>query len=145
MKIVNATQEHVDYISTCLSQYFSQANHFFEYPKFKDSYELMKKHVSKRIEVGGEGFIYFVAEDDAGNAVGFVNLLIDESNVGSILVTIADTKEVTRELILKSIEYFKENGVSNVQVEAFDYEKDLKEIFAEMGAKTELINSRLSI
>jgi hypothetical protein len=145
MNIISATSKHVDYISTCLSGYFSKANHFFEYPRFKDSYELMSKHVSKRIEVGVDGFVYFVAEDEAENAVGFVNLLIDENNVGSILVTIADTKEIAEELIQKSIEYFKENGVSNVQIEVFDYEKDLKEIYAKMGVKEELINSRLSI
>ncbi len=145
MNIVNATSDHVEYISRLLAQYFSDANHFFEYPKYKDDYDLMHKHVSKRIEVGEEGFVYFVAEDEGGKPLGFTNLLIDEHGVGSILVTIGDSKEVLKELTVKALEYFKENNVTNVQVESFAYENDVKSIYAEMGASEELSTLKLSI
>lgn len=145
MNIVNATSDHVDYISRLLANYFSEANQFFQYPKYKDDYDLMYKHVSKRIEIGEEGFIYFVSEDEDGKPIGFVNVLIDENGVGSILVTIGESKEILKELTTKAIEYLKENNVTNIQVESFAYENDLRSIYAEIGASEELTTLKLSI
>lgn len=145
MNIVNATHDHIDYISNSLVQYFSKANRFFEYPKYKDTFDIMQKHVSRRIEEGDGGFVYFVAEDAQNNPVGFINVLINEFGVGSILASVADNKETHKELINKAMEYFKENNVTNVQGEVFDYESDLKEILSELGVKYELLSFKLSI
>ncbi|MBU1119644.1 hypothetical protein KKA50_00350 [Patescibacteria group bacterium] len=145
MKITNATRNHAEYISSLLASHFSKANQFFEYPKYKDSYEIMLKHVSKRIELEEGGFVYFVAEDEMGSSVGFINVLINEDRVGSILVTIADTKDIAKELILKAISYLEEQGINNIQGEIFEFESDLKEIYSEIGIKNELLNFKLSI
>lgn len=139
MHIVGANPLHIDYISNLLSQHFSRANQFFGYPKYKDSFELMKKHVSKRIELLDNGFVYFVAEDDGNKPVGFINLLLDENNVGNILITVADNKEIAKELVLYGVKYFKERDVDNIQGEIFEYEEDLKGIYSEIGIKNELL------
>ncbi len=145
MRIVGANPLHIDYISDLLSQHFSEANRFFGYPKYKDSFELMKKHVSKRIELLDESFVYFVAEDDNNKPIGFINLLLDENNVGNILITVANNNEIAKELILYVVKYFKDRGVNNIQGEIFEYEKDLKGIYSEIGIKNELLSFRLSI
>ena len=145
MNILNAKESHVEYISDSLAKHFSQANEFFKYPKYNDSFEVMHKHVMKRVQQGGEGFVYFVAEDESGNPLGFVNLLIEETNVGSVLTVIGDEKNVLKELLVKSIDYLKSMGVSNIQGEYFAYETDLKEVLMEMGIDEELVTFRFKI
>jgi putative IMPACT (imprinted ancient) family translation regulator len=143
MNILDAKEIHVDYVAELLAKHFSQANEFFGYAKYKDSFEIMQKHVLKRVRKEVEGFSYFVAEDDSGNPVGFVSLLIEQENVGSILALVAEEKKVMKDLLIKSIDYFKGLGVSNIQGEYFSYENDLKEILMELGIVEELVAFRL--
>ncbi|GEM_PF-2717346 len=143
MNVLDAKKTHVEYISELLAKHFSQANEFFGYTKYNDSFEVMQKHVSKRINREVEGFSYFVAEDDSGIPVGFVSLLIEQENVGSILALFSEEKEVMKELIVKSVDYFKSMGISNIQGEYFAYENDFKEVLQELGIVEELIAFRL--
>lgn len=143
MNILDAKETHVDYISELLAKHFSQANEFFGYAKYNDSFEVMQKHVLKRINGEVEGFSYFVAEDNSGNSVGFVSLLIEQENVGSILALFGEEKGVMKELVIKSVDYFKNMGISNIQGEYFAYENDLKEVLQEVGIVEELIAFRL--
>jgi hypothetical protein len=54
MEIVNASPDYVEYISNGLVSHFSRANQFFGYPRYKDDYEIMNKHVIRRIIEGDE-------------------------------------------------------------------------------------------
>lgn len=143
MNILNAKEEHTNYIAELLAKHFSQANEFFGYAKYNDSFEVMQKHVLKRINREVEGFSYFVAEDDSGNPVGFVSLLIEQKNVGSILALFGEEKEVMKNLVVKSIDYFKNLEISNIQGEYFAYENDFKEVLQELGIVEELVTFRL--
>jgi hypothetical protein len=139
MQLVQATSNHVDYISNSLSSYYSKANSFFGYPKYKEDVDTMSKHVSKRISLNDDKFIYLVASENNQN-VGFINFTINEFNVGSILVVIADKREVAEELINKGLEYLRSNGVIGIQSEVFLYEKDIYDIFQNIGIEEKLIN-----
>jgi hypothetical protein len=143
MNILDAKETHVDYVAELLAKHFSQANEFFGYAKYNDSFEVMQKHILKRIRKEVEGFSYFVAEDDSGNPVGFVSLLIEQENVGSILALFGEDKKVMKDLVVKSIDYFKSLGISNIQGEYFSYENDLKEVLVELGIEEELVAFRL--
>ena len=145
MDIKQATQDHVDYISNSLSQYFSEANLFFGYPRFKEDYDLMFKYVSQRIQDKDSKFFYFMALDESNNPIGFINLLLNGDNVGSILVTISNKKEVLEELVKYAMEFFKDKGLTNIQTVYFEYQKPLGEIFSKMGIKEEMTSLRINI
>ncbi len=145
MNILSAKDEHASYIAELLAKHFSQANEFFGYAKYNDSFDVMHKHVLKRISQEVEDFFYFVAEDDSGNPVGFVSLLVEQKNVGSILALIGEDKEVMKNLVVKSIDYFKSLDISNIQGEYFAYENDLKEVFEDFGVVQQLLAFRLKI
>lgn len=145
MVIKQATEDHVDYISDSLSQYFSEANLFFGYPRFKEDYDLMFKYVSQRIQDKNSKFFYFLALDESNNPVGFINLLLNGDNVGSILVAISDQKEALEELVRYAMKFFKDKGLTNIQSEYFEYQKSLGEIFSEIGIKEEMTSLRINI
>ncbi len=145
MKILDSKEAHSTYIAELLASHFSRANEFFGYAKYNDSFEVMHKHVLKRIRKEVEGFSYFVAEDDSGNPLGFVSLMVEDENVGSILALVAEDEEVMKGLVEKSIDHFKNLGVNNVQGEYFAYEDDLKKVLEEFGIEKELVTFRLKI
>ena len=109
MQIQPASSSNVEYISNSLVNEYKRTNREFGYQRYKEDYDLMYKHVSKRIEEDGE-FKYFVALED-GKEAGFINIVIDENGMGSILMLCGDRKDIKEGLIIKSIEYFKENSV----------------------------------
>ncbi len=145
MNILDSKEVHSTYIAELLAKHFSRANEFFGYAKYNDSFEVMHKHVLKRIRKEVEGFAYFVAEDDSGNSLGFVSLMIEDEKVGSILALVAEDEEVMKGLAGKSIDYFKSLGINNIQGEYFAYEDDLKKILMELDIVEELVTFRLKI
>ena len=111
VNIIKATEDHVDYISDSLSNYFSKANLSFGYPRYKEDSDLILKHVSKRIGDENSNFFYFIAVDESNNPIGFINLLLNGDNVGSILVVISDQEEISKELVNRAMDFFKEKNI----------------------------------
>jgi hypothetical protein len=145
MEIKKATEEHIDYISDSLSKYFTEANIFFGYPRFKEDYDLMFKYVSQRIKDGNSKFSYFIALDDTEKPLGFINLLHNGDNVGSILVAISDQEEVIESLVKYAMEFFKNKGLTNIQSEYFEYQESLGKILSGLGIKKEMTSLRIDI
>ena len=145
MEIKQATEDHIDYISDSLSNYFTEANAFFGYPRFKEDYDLMSKYVSQRVKDSDSKFYYFVALDDSDQPLGFINLLNNGDNVGSILVTISNQEEVIQELVRYALDFFKEKGLTNIQSEYFEYQESLEKVFSELGMKQEMTSLRIDI
>lgn len=139
MEISIASSNHIEYISASLSNYFSTANKYFKHPKYKDDYNLMFKHVSKRIPNPEEGFLYFVAQEN-GDPIGFVNILIDENNFGSILLVIGENKDIKKALLEEAVRYFKEKEVIGVYGEVMMFDDDSVEILKEMGMEELMIS-----
>lgn len=143
MQIQPASISNAEYISTSLVSEYERTNKEFGYQRYKEDYDLMYKHVSKRIEEGGE-FKYFVAlEDD--KEVGFINIMIDENGMGSILMLCGDGKDIKEELIKKSIEFFKENGVQSILGEVMMYDKESIEILSTLGMKEIMMTFKVQI
>jgi len=145
MTIKQATMDNVDYISDSLSRYFSEANLFFGYPRFKEDYDLMSKYVSKRIQDKNSNFFYFIAFDESENPIGFINLLLNEDNVGSILVTISEQEKVLRELVGYAMKFFGKRELTNIQSEYFEFQESLGKIFSEIGITKEMTSLRINI
>lgn len=144
MEISIANSNHIEYISASLSNYFSTANKYFRHPKYKDDYNLMLKHVSKRIANPEEGFLYFVAQED-GDPLGFVNILIDENNFGSILLVIGESRDVKKALLEKAVSYFKERKVTGIYGEVMKFDKESVEILRDMKMKELMVSFILDI
>lgn len=144
MNIMIANSSHTEYVSASLSNYFSKVNKYFKHPKYKDDYDLMLKHVSKRIPNPDEGLVYFVAEED-GEPVGFINILIDENNFGSILLVIGESKDIKKGLLEEAVSYFKENKVTGVYGEVMMFDKESVEILKGMGIKELMMGFSLDI
>lgn len=143
MQIQPADSSHTDYISSSLVDEYSETNRTFGYPRYKEDYDLMYKHVSSRIKEGGD-FVYFVAVENE-TPVGFINLLTEESNLGSILIIRGDTKEIKEELIHTAVEYFKEKGISTVVTETMLYDNDVLDILKSLGVKDHMIIGTLNL
>ncbi len=144
MEVSVANSNHIEYISASLSNYFSTANKYFRHPKYKDDYDLMLKHVSKRISDPEGGFLYFVAQED-GDPVGFVNILIGENNFGSILVVIGESREVKKALLEKAVSYFKERNATGIYGEVMEFDKESVELLRDMKMKELMISFVLDI
>lgn len=144
MEISVANGNHIEYISASLSNYFSTANKYFRHPKYKDDYDLMFKHVSKRVSNPEEGFLYFVAQEN-GDSVGFVNILVDENNFGSILVLIGEDRDIKKALLEKAISYFKERKVTGVYGEVMEFDKESVELLRDMKMEELMISFVLDI
>ncbi len=143
MQIQPASNSNVEYISNSLVSEYERTNTEFGYQRYKEDYNLMYKHVSKRIEESGE-FKYFVALEN-GKEVGFINIMIDENGMGSILMLCGNRKDIKEELITKSIEYFKENGVKSVLGEVMMYDKESIEILNTLGMREVMMTFKLEI
>lgn len=143
MQIINAQSIHSDYISSSLVQEYIEANQKFGYPRYKEDYDLMFKHVSKRIEEGNP-FVYFVALD-GDIPVGFANLMIDENNIGSFLIVRGDSKQVKEALIMKSMEFFREKGVSKIIGELMYDDEDCISIFEGLGLNKVMFSFNLNL
>jgi hypothetical protein len=139
MEISIASSDHIEYLSASLSDYFSTANKHFKHPKYRDDYNLMLKHVSKRISNPEEGFLYFVAQEDK-EPVGFVNILVDENNFGSILLVIGESKDIKKALLEEAVKYFKERKVTGVYGEVMKFDTDSVEILKDMGMEELMIS-----
>lgn len=145
MGVVMANIDHVDYISEGLSEYFSRINESYGFKKFKTDKNLMIKYVSKRVESDEGGFIYFISKDEDDRINGFVNLLIDEQRIGSILVLVGDDDSVLADLIAKAREYFKEHDIENVYGEYFVEESGDLSVLRDLGMETKIVNYKLVI
>ena len=143
MQIQPASSSNVEYISNSLVSEYERTNREFGYQRYKEDYDLMYKHVSKRIEEDGE-FKYFVALED-GKEAGFINIVIDENGMGSILMLCGDRKDIKEGLIMKSIEYFKENSVKSVLGEVMMYDKESIEILKTLGMREIMMAFKLEI
>jgi len=143
MQIQPATSSNVEYISNSLVSEYERTNREFGYQRYKEDYDLMYKHVSKRIEEDGE-FKYFVALED-GKEAGFINIVIDENGMGSILMLCGDRKDIKEGLIMKSIEYFKENSVKSVLGEVMMYDKESIEILNTLGMREVMMTFKIEI
>ena len=143
MQIQPASSSNVEYISNSLVSEYERTNREFGYQRYKEDYDLMYKHVSKRIEEDGE-FKYFVALED-GKEAGFINIVIDENGMGSILMLCGDRKDIKEGLIMKSIEYFKENSVKSVLGEVMMYDKESIEILNTLGMREVMMTFKIEI
>jgi hypothetical protein len=139
MNILTAESRHIEYISNALTEYFSRINTHFGFHKFKDDLEIMQKHVSKRIEQDLQEFKYFVAEDEEGKNLGFISLMIDEEDIGNILVVYGE-KEVIKPLLTTSIDYFRGLGINIIQGEVATFNEETVKILQSIGMKEKLIN-----
>ena len=143
MEIKSANNSNVKYISNSLVSEYERTNEEFGYQRYREDYNLMYKHVSKRIEEDSE-FKYFVAlEDD--KEVGFINILIDENGMGSILMLCGDRKDIKERLIMRAIEYFKENGIQSVIGEVMTYDKESIEILKTLGTREIMMTFKVEI
>jgi len=143
MQIQPASNSNVEYISNSLVSEYERTNTEFGYQRYKEDYDLMYKHVSKRIEEGGE-FKYFVALED-GQEVGFINIMIDENGMGSILMLCGDRKDIKEGLIIKSIEYFKENSVKSVFGEVMMYDNESIDILKTLGMREIMMTFKIEL
>lgn len=144
MDIVLANIDHVEYISNTLTSYFKETNEKYGFQKYKDDYELMHKHVSKRI-VDEEGdFVYLVALERS-DPKGFINLFFDENGQGSILLLSGDTYETKKELVLSALGMFKERGLRRVHGEVMAFDTDAVKIYEELGMKTLMVSFNIKI
>ena len=143
MQIQPASSSNVEYISNSLVNEYKRTNREFGYQRYKEDYDLMYKHVSKRIGEGGE-FKYFVALEN-GKEVGFINIMIDDNGMGSILMLCGDRKDIKEGLIMKSIEYFKENSVKSVLGEVMMYDKESIEILNTLGMREVMMTFKIEI
>ena len=143
MEIKFADSSNVEYISNSLVSEYERTNEEFGYQRYREDYNLMYKHVSKRIEEDGK-FKYFVALE-IGKEVGFINILIDENGMGSILMLCGDRKDIKERLIMRAIEYFKENGIQSVIGEVMTYDKESIEILKTLGMKEVMITFKVEI
>ena len=143
MEIKFADSSNVEYISNSLVSEYERTNEEFGYQRYREDYNLMYKHVSKRIEEDGK-FKYFVALEN-GKEVGFINILIDENGMGSILMPCGDRKDIKEGLIMRAIEYFKENGIQSVLGEVMTYDKESIEILKTLGMKEVMITFKVEI
>ena len=143
MQIQPASSSNVEYISNSLVSEYERTNREFGYQRYKEDYDLMYKHVSKRIDEGGE-FKYFAALEN-GKEVGFINIMIDDNGMGSILMLCGDRKDIKEGLIMKSIEYFKENSVKSVLGEVMMYDKESIEILNTLGMREVMMTFKIEI
>ncbi len=144
MNIVDASSDHVEYISEALVSEFSKANQFFRYPRYNDKYEVMHKHVQRRIEQGDPEHHYYVAVEN-NSPVGFINVSINDYKVGTILVVFADDSETKKSLISYVLESGGTRGVEIWESEIFSYDKDLKTIFDDFGTEEQLTHFKIKL
>lgn len=143
MEIKFADSSNVEYISNSLVSEYERTNEEFGYQRYREDYNLMYKHVSKRIEEDGK-FKYFVALEN-GKEVGFINILIDENGMGSILMLCGDRKDIKEGLIIKSIEYFKENSVKSVFGEVMMYDNESIDILKTLGMREIMMTFKIEL
>lgn len=144
MDVDFANGKHIEYISSSLSEYFKEINARYGFPKFRDDYDLMLKHVSKRIESEDKDFIYLVAEQNE-SPVGFINLLVDENGNGSILAIKGNKEETKRLLLERAITYFKENGIKKIHGEIVSYDTESRGILESLGMEEIILSFSIKI
>ena len=144
MEVINASSDHVEYISNGLVSHFSKVNQFFTYPRYKDDYETMYKHVTKRIVDGDENHHYFVAIED-GKPLGFLNFYMNDDNVGTIIAIYGDSSNVKKGLVERAIEFAKERDVAGLECELFSYEDDIMDFIKEYPIENQLIHFKINI
>jgi len=145
MKILLAEKRHADYISTELANFFSKANTLFEYPRYKDGKDHMLKHVTNGIESPTNEFLYYIQEDENQNPLGFINLSVNEYNIGSILMVLGENEEVLRNLIEYSIPFFKKLNVKKIQIEAEPFQTDLLSVLEKYNKEELITRFKISI
>ena len=143
MQIVPANINHAEYLSNELANYFSNANASFGYPKYKDDQKLMHKHVTKRLSSEDTNHTYFIAEDESGYALGFVNLMVDEYGIGSITMIIGKDEDTIKALLAHSFEYFKNMQLKKIQLEVMFNDSTLTKLLE--GLDTEALLTRYRI
>ncbi len=94
----------------------------------------MHKHVEKRILSEDSGFLYFVAQEN-DTPIGFVNLMVDEQNIGNITIISGESDSVTKELFEYSMSYFKNTNISRVELEIFPNEKYLESLINNLNGE----------
>ena len=145
MQIVPPNIDHAEYISNELANYFSNANIGFGYPKYKDDRELMHKHITKRLSSEDSGHTYFIAEDDNGNSLGFVNLMIDEFESGSITMIIGEDENIRKLLFEYSLTYFKNMQIKRVQLEVLFNDTTITKLLEGLDSEAILTRYRINL
>jgi hypothetical protein len=144
MKIIPAEVKHAEYIGSELANFFSQANIHFGYPKYKEDYQLMYKHVTKRLKQSDPSSFYFVQiEDD--KELGFVNLMIDENRIGNINIIIGESDEIIKSLFDYAIEFFKNSKIEKVQIEVLPNEKILETFMKNLNSEIVLKRYKITL
>lgn len=132
--IINASNDHVDWISQKLTAYYIKLNEVYGFEKYKTDIAIMMKHVSRRITESDPEYLYFVAVDENNQPVGFMNILM--SRVPELLVLLTnddvDNTGVVSSLITYLIEFLKGKGqpqfiseISEVDSSVGNFLKDL--------------------
>ena len=93
MQIIPAREDHISYISSELSEYFKRENARLDQNKYREEYEVMEKHVAKRISGEEEGFGYLIAEENDA-PIGFVSYMYKDDGNKEALVVIAEDEEI---------------------------------------------------
>jgi len=65
--------------------------------------------------------------------------------MGSILMLCGDRKDIKEGLIMKSIEYFKENGVKSILGKVMMYDKESIEILNTLGMREVMMTFKIEI
>lgn len=144
MEIIPAEVKHAEYIGSELANFFSQANIHFGYPKYKDDYHLMYKHVTKRLEQSDSSNFYFVYVED-GKELGFINLMIDENRIGNINIVIGESDQIIKSLFDYAIKFFKNSHIEKFQIEVLPNNEILETLMENLNSEIVLKRYKISL
>lgn len=140
IQVTQAEPSHSEFIAQTLSIYFEENNKVNSYNEYKTDYDLLLKHIDKRISMNDQTFKYLVAMDKETQALtGFANYLIDRNkNIGEILVIVpVDKDDVTTvsTLLLETINELKANNLNEILIEIGPLDSIISEQLKEFNSR----------
>jgi hypothetical protein len=137
-RIVDATLEQIDAIVHLLVQHFQTANTALGVSLYQTQEEVMRRHISERLQDPTKAFAYFTLIDDSGRVLGLANTLL-EGKRGEVLAILGESGTLTEErvklLLQHAIDNLRQRGAVQIRLEVGEYEPMVHNAALQAGGK----------
>lgn len=137
MKIIPATQNHLQSIATLMVKEYQKLNDDLKCPMYQTDYDLFIRVWSKRIVDQSSEFPLFVAEGEKGEFWGFVALMFHQERAEVLMVALEEGRASSeyQALLEYGLQFLKEQGAKFVSFEVAPSENEYLSFLQKRGAK----------
>lgn len=124
MEIIVSKEDHIEPICNLLLKHFTDQNQYLWIQYYQSNFDIIQKHIHKRITHNDKNYKYFSMIDDKADFVWFVNIMTDWER-WEILVVLDTAKNrwVCTALLNYWTQYLKDNWVTQIYAESFAWDE----------------------